>query len=748
MPNLNFHGANAAAYRSRHGEILLAGPAGTGKSYVLLAKCLTLLDAYPGCRGLFCRGTRASLTQSGLVTLEKLLGPRHPVLTRRPVTRRVRQSYEFPNGSELVVAGLDDPGKTLSAEYDFCFVAGTEVSSPTRIERGFDRPYSGRLVTITTDGGNKLTGTPNHPILTPQGWVGLGRLRQGDYVFSRRRGEPLAAGTDPDVAHEPTPIAEVVRSLSQAGGGRGTTERVETVPMHFHGDGAHGYVDVVTPFGLLKGGDSAGGNQPVVERDGRRAEFDDPLLVGGRPLEQLLLRVGAFDPSLTHAEPPHPLSVGFRLPPRLREALGVLADLLPPDGVRQQFLLPAGEGFSRGLPLDASGLHLTLEPRHADPDGSGNVHQPPLAGEVALDRVVDVAFADTGRGRHVYNLQTAESWYFANNIIAHNCYIQEATEEGVTLDAYETLLRSLRNGKTPWTQMMSDCNPTRPTHFLYKRQQGGGPLKMFTSRHEDNPAFWDRRTKGWTDAGRAYLATLDRMTGPRLNRFRKGLWVAAEGLVYDGYDPAKNVHPPGWEAPKEWRRVWGVDWGYVQPLVVQVWAVDGDNRMHLCREIYKTKTRVEVVAKECAKLVEDGAEPVPSAILADHDPENIATFRQYGRGEVEGKPFSLPIREANKRDRDKGIQLVQGLFDVQADGKPRIFFHPNARRHRADQSLETEGKPTSTLDELVGYIWEASKPDKAKDEPIAYNDHGMDCMRYVAVHVQNPRPLFGTPVEV
>ena len=124
----SFYGANALAYNSREREILLAGPAGTGKSVVLLTKCLTLLDKYPHCRGLFCRGTRTTLTQSGLVTWEEeVLGPDHEVLRRNPCQRHVRRSYKFPNGSELVLAGLDDPGKTLSSQYDFVYIQeGTE----------------------------------------------------------------------------------------------------------------------------------------------------------------------------------------------------------------------------------------------------------------------------------------------------------------------------------------------------------------------------------------------------------------------------------------------------------------------------------------------------------------------------------------------------------------------------------------------------------------------------------------------
>ena len=319
-------------------------------------------------------------------------------------------------------------------------------------------------------------------------------------------------------------------------------------------------------------------------------------------------------------------------------------------------------------------------------------------------------------------------------------YCPEATD--LQLVDWETLGGRLRSGKVPWQQLCGDCNPTTPTHWLYQRAEAGG-LKMYTSTHKDNPRFFDRKKGEWTPDGEQYLARLKLMTGARRKRFLEGIWASAEGLVYDGYDPAVHVHPAGWTAPKDWKRVWGIDWGFVQPLVVQVWAVDPQKRLHLCREMYRTKTRVEAVAKECAEWVSSGQEPHPDAVLADHDPENIETFRKYGRYTQDKTERTLPIKPADKRDRDKGIQLVQGLFDKQADGKPSIYFGPDTLTHRADDELKTAGKPTDTRGELVGYVWKVPKPEQAKDEPIEFNDHAMDAMRYVAVHVRAARTFIG-----
>jgi hypothetical protein len=106
---------------------------------------------------------------------------------------------------------------------------------------------------------------------------------------------------------------------------------------------------------------------------------------------------------------------------------------------------------------------------------------------------------------------------------------------------------------------------------------------------------------------------------------------------------------------------------------------------------------------------------------------------------VHGK---FAVRAADKRDRDGGFQVVQGLFDIAADGKPKLFFRPDARRDPQCPHLEGAGRPTSTLEELIGYTWDTRNPERPKDEPIDYKDHALDALRYAAVHVQNPRPLF------
>lgn len=313
-------------------------------------------------------------------------------------------------------------------------------------------------------------------------------------------------------------------------------------------------------------------------------------------------------------------------------------------------------------------------------------------------------------------------------------YVPEATD--LDLVDWETLGGRLRAGRVSFQQLAADCNPTSPHHWLYKRCQAG-LTRLYSTTHKDNPRFWDRVAGAWTPDGEQYLARLERMTGARRDRFLKGLWVAAEGAVY-AYDPATHLKAHSWAPEQSWRRVWGIDWGKTSPTVLGLWAIDPECRMHGYREVYQTRLRPDQLGKWAKDQIESGAEPRPLAIVCDHDEERKQDFER-----ASGLTLSL----ADKRDRDKGIEAMQAMFDVQPDGLPRVFFRADSRETlrgpEADRFLVDSGRPTCGIEELVGYVWDE---DFREDEPIADNDHFLDQMRYVQRWVQSnlagvaPRP--------
>lgn len=103
--------------------MILVSAAGTGKTYGVLSFLHCLARDNAGLRILFARGTRSALTDSVLADYEQLILPLDGLEgMAEGVTRRVRQSYRYANGTEIVVRGLDDPSRVRSTAWDFVYV--------------------------------------------------------------------------------------------------------------------------------------------------------------------------------------------------------------------------------------------------------------------------------------------------------------------------------------------------------------------------------------------------------------------------------------------------------------------------------------------------------------------------------------------------------------------------------------------------------------------------------------------------
>lgn len=293
-------------------------------------------------------------------------------------------------------------------------------------------------------------------------------------------------------------------------------------------------------------------------------------------------------------------------------------------------------------------------------------------------------------------------------------YAQEATEFNVT--DWEALTTRLRNGVISFQQLLADCNPDKPTHFLKQRADRGHTV-LLHSRHEDNPRLFDEDGT-MTAEGKAYIGRLDALTGVRYLRLRKGLWVAAEGIIYPEFDPAVHLVTKPKDPPAEWRRIWTVDFGFTHPFVCQMWAIDPDGRAFRYREFFGTKTLVEDWARQILASVQraDGTwrEPKPEKIVCDHDAEDRATLERH---------LGLPTSPAKKSVSD-GLQATAVRLKQQ-----RLFLVRDALVKR-DPLLDEAGRPCSTEEELPGYVW-----NETKDQPVKEMDDGCDTMRYLVAEL-------------
>lgn len=295
-------------------------------------------------------------------------------------------------------------------------------------------------------------------------------------------------------------------------------------------------------------------------------------------------------------------------------------------------------------------------------------------------------------------------------------YVQEAVE--LTEDDWESLTTRLRSHVMPFQQILADTNPSTPTHWLNTRAEQGRTV-MLHSRHEDNPVLFNP-DGSITRIGREYIARLDALTGVRHARLRRGIWVAAEGVIYEEYDPKTHL-VDGAVVGVDWPQYWSIDFGYSNPFVLQVWRESPDGVLFLQREIYYTRRLVEdhcqtikeIVKEqiELAKAVNLKATP-PLAIICDHDAEGRATLE---------RKLQIQTTPAKKRVTE-GIQAVQSRFKAR-----RLLICSNALWER-DQALDDAHLPACTAEEIPGYVWANIK---TKEQPVKEDDHGCDAMRYV-----------------
>jgi phage terminase large subunit len=275
---------------------------------------------------------------------------------------------------------------------------------------------------------------------------------------------------------------------------------------------------------------------------------------------------------------------------------------------------------------------------------------------------------------------------------------------------FDELLARMRGNAAGWRQVILSTNPDTDTHWINKDLIMGGGAKVYYSRAQDNP----------TNPA-DYLHTLDQLTGIRRDRLRDGKWVAAEGLVWENYDPAIHLIPR-FPIPADWRRLRSVDFGYTNPFVCQWWAVDPDGRAYRYREIYRTQRICEDHAKDIVRLSK--GETIETTI-ADHDAEDRATMQRHG----------VPTAPA-KKDISPGVQAVEQMLRVQGDGKPRMYLLKDSLVEK-DRALEKAHLPTCTEEEITSYVWPKAPDGKPlKEEPVKANDHGCDALRYLAMRLQ------------
>lgn len=363
----------------------------------------------------------------------------------------VDQAFQLAGG-QLRFPGDSSLGAPLR-ELINCFPAGTAVSG--NVTAATRHWYEGDLIEITTSSGHNLSGTPNHPILTPKGWVALGSLMEGDDVICRLSGirhdnslsGPAEKPERQNVQDVEPAIEEIFDSLYRSQ----LSVRHLHLTVNFHGDQPTQDVDIVRADGGLRLGlDGAGSQQfnefalalPLVHegfgsRDGLAREFH----VGDRHIAPGLVGAGCENFPFAFSHLGKADVVGFGSGSALNacvlkgESYGAAADahLLGDGENRIAGLVKADDLDDAGFPRllrshhpgftvgagDAGDLSIVPHTHGADParlGGFADAHPT----SVKVDRVTNCVIRQAFAG-HVYNLETTHGMYYANGVVASNC---------------------------------------------------------------------------------------------------------------------------------------------------------------------------------------------------------------------------------------------------------------------------------------------------------------------------------------
>ena len=276
--------------------------------------------------------------------------------------------------------------------------------------------------------------------------------------------------------------------------------------------------------------------------------------------------------------------------------------------------------------------------------------------------------------------------------------IQGSTLAGVLLDETALMPRSfveqaIARCSVPGSRLWFNCNPEGPQHWFYQewvlRARERKALRLhFTMA--DNPALSPGIRRRYE---RSY-------TGVFYRRFVLGEWTAAQGLIYDFFDPDRDAA----EAPADLEGPWriSVDYGTSNPASFGLWGRKG-GIWYRVEEFYYDSHRA-------GRQRTDGE-------YAD-DLEHLAAGRAIQRVIVD--PSAASFIELLRR---RGFSVVKADNAV-ADGLRVTADYLRRGRIRICRGCR------DCLREMALYCWE----DRGgRDAPRKEHDHAMDEMRYFAM---------------
>ncbi len=213
-------------------------------------------------------------------------------------------------------------------------------------------------------------------------------------------------------------------------------------------------------------------------------------------------------------------------------------------------------------------------------------------------------------------------------------------------------------------------------------------------------------------------------------RFILGLWVAAEGLIYDidiGSRRSPGQHGI-YELPDRFARtVVGVDYGITHPFAALAEGWDPAKKRWVAytefvHDISDEKKAVrpktdEELAEDLADFIED-LDPLPDSAEVSPD---AASFRLQAKKTFKERGLKVQIRNAFN-------SVLPGIQNVNRDlGRGRLVFY-------------VPGVPR-TLKGCSNYTWDPKATERGEDAPLKKNDDEADALRYCHARATKGRAI-------
>ena len=280
--------------------------------------------------------------------------------------------------------------------------------------------------------------------------------------------------------------------------------------------------------------------------------------------------------------------------------------------------------------------------------------------------------------------------------------VQGITLAGVFFDEVALMPETFVNQATArcsvdGSKFWFNCNPEGPNHWFYRDWIQRKEQRQVLYLHfvmDDNYSLSDQIKERYRN----------QYSGVFYDRFIRGRWVIAEGVVYDMFDRDKHVVSMSSLEKKLTPTCYvSCDYGTQNATVFKMWTKGADGIWYCTKEYYYSG-RDQKKQKTDAEYADDMKEfignAMPRAVIVDPSAASfIAALRQEG----------LPVIQARNSVLD-GIREMAKLLTL--------------------GQIKYVDTCTHTFEEFGSYAWDPKAAARGEDAPIKDNDHCMDADRY------------------